>query len=351
MVTENTDLQNTINVGPFNIASYADTHAAKRVYTYAASFWETLGPYFAPPSDTFNIRVFETKDPLAAYSDSSVNGQAKGSSGMGGYDAPSRTGLCSLQWGLGWLGDILLRGLMADDWRKVSPQPNPWFFQSFESMLYNSFRTADGAFKGLNVVSYYRPRAQRMASEHQLISLREFLNDEKNEPSKEKQVRVPGREVLAYLHSQNQLIKFYRTFRETCSKDPSGIHAMEAVMGVPIEELDTRWRAWLMAADGEIGTSAMGTPFPVLGVLWNRTPPDGGTGVRIFETCPGSPAARGGFLKGDVILKIQGTPVHALPDLLATLKTITINSTVSVEVEREGKLLNLTCQLDRYIDG
>lgn len=61
---------------------------------------------------------------------------------MGFYDLLKRSVLASMEWELGWLGDLLLLSFIADDWQDTKPAK--WFGVGFVSMLYNSFRTKNG---------------------------------------------------------------------------------------------------------------------------------------------------------------------------------------------------------------
>src|SRR5205823_4617678 len=71
------------------------------------------------------------------------------------------------------------------------------------------------------------------------------------------------------------------------------------------------------------------------GFLGVQMDPDArpGKGVRIYETSPGSPAGRAGLVNGDVILAIEGHPVHENDDLFLYIGTQLAGSTIELEVE------------------
>jgi aminopeptidase N len=63
----------------------------------------------------------------------------------------------------------------------------------------------------------------------------------------------------------------------------------------------------------------------------------GGPGVRITGTTPGSPAAKAGLQKGDILLELAGTPLKGLRDLSNALKTCKPGDRVRLVYTRNGK--------------
>ncbi len=76
-----------------------------------------------------------------------------------------------------------------------------------------------------------------------------------------------------------------------------------------------------------------------LGVLVSDTVPDasGRLGVRIQQVEPGSGAAKAGLRVGDVIVSVDGRPVHSASDLRSRVALSPVDSTVRVEVVRNGE--------------
>ncbi len=70
-----------------------------------------------------------------------------------------------------------------------------------------------------------------------------------------------------------------------------------------------------------------------------------GPGVRITGTTPDSPAAKAGFVEGDVILSIAGKPVANLQGFSDILRTLAPGQTVDVALQRSGKDLRLSVTL------
>jgi S1-C subfamily serine protease len=111
-------------------------------------------------------------------------------------------------------------------------------------------------------------------------------------------------------------------------------------MGVPVivagEETIVGFdRPRLERVAARYAASAAGRPR--LGLL-ARDRPTGG--VEVGGTRPDSPAARAGFLPGDLVEAIDGRPVRALADLLA-LTTDPARPAATATVRRAGRVLDL----------
>lgn len=339
--------------GSLHLWVNTDARTADRIDRFVHALLEQIGPWFGTPDRPVQVFVFETQEALAPHLPAILGDAAPAQANMGRYDDGDRIVTCSMQWGLGWLGDLCLRALYAGDWRAPSPQPNRWFPVAMQSILYNCFRTPDGTFRGLNVASYYRPQAQLLKDEGRLIPLERFLRDDYDAATLvDDALRVQGREFLAWLLSQGKLRAFYAEYRRTCGDDPSGVQALERVLGRDIGALAAQWEAWLMAADGEIGDSEMAKPFPVLGILISRPAPGDNAGVAtVYAVCPGGPAARDGIQAGDYIVSIDGTFTSSRERLLEILQAGAFGRTATLRVRRRGELQDVEVTLDRLIDG
>ncbi len=68
-------------------------------------------------------------------------------------------------------------------------------------------------------------------------------------------------------------------------------------------------------------------------------------GALVAEVVPGSPADLGGVRAGDVIVSLEGTPVHNANDLPWLASSAGVRAKVPVEVLRDGKTVTLSVQL------
>ncbi|TRW50431.1 DegQ family serine endoprotease [Aliidiomarina halalkaliphila] len=69
-------------------------------------------------------------------------------------------------------------------------------------------------------------------------------------------------------------------------------------------------------------------------------------GAWVSEVLPESAAERAGIQAGDLILAIDGTPVHSFTELAAKVGTIGAGREVQLRVLREGREMNVTVELD-----
>jgi hypothetical protein len=68
-------------------------------------------------------------------------------------------------------------------------------------------------------------------------------------------------------------------------------------------------------------------------------------GLRVDGVRKGAPAEKGGILKGDVIVSVNGQPVTNIYDYMARLQTLIPGQTANIEVNRNGKIEVLIIQL------
>jgi S1-C subfamily serine protease len=73
-----------------------------------------------------------------------------------------------------------------------------------------------------------------------------------------------------------------------------------------------------------------------------------GKGVRVEKTSAGSPAQRAGVADGDVILSIEGRPVHENDDLFLYIGSQLAGATIALEVERGGMKRSVNVKLAKY---
>lgn len=71
----------------------------------------------------------------------------------------------------------------------------------------------------------------------------------------------------------------------------------------------------------------------------------GGTGAFLDDVEPGTPAAKAGLKRGDIILALNGAPVNSSGDLTARIASTAPGTTVQLKVFRDGKTFNVPVTL------
>ena len=89
------------------------------------------------------------------------------------------------------------------------------------------------------------------------------------------------------------------------------------------------------------------TPRPTLGIQIAEDP----AGVKIEQVVPGSPASEAGIRPGDVLVKLDGTPVSSPDKLTAILADKKPGDRVALVLRRGGKDVELTVRLAATADG
>jgi len=96
----------------------------------------------------------------------------------------------------------------------------------------------------------------------------------------------------------------------------------------------------------EIGSKPMGFRKlkVTLGIIPDMVSNDN-KGLHVDGVRKGAPGEKGGMLKGDVIVSINGQPVTNIYDYMARLQTLIPGQTANIEVNRNGKIEVLIIQL------
>ena len=85
---------------------------------------------------------------------------------------------------------------------------------------------------------------------------------------------------------------------------------------------------------------------PWMGIAIENKP----NGVGVLDSIPGTPAERAGFLKGDLIKKIDSTQITDSAQLIEVIQSKGVGNKVLVELERNSKNLKISLQLEARPD-
>jgi serine protease Do/serine protease DegQ len=72
----------------------------------------------------------------------------------------------------------------------------------------------------------------------------------------------------------------------------------------------------------------------------------GGEGAQVAEVATGSPAARAGLRKGDVVIALDGRPVRAAAELRARLGVVPVGESIELRVRRGGEARTLRARIE-----
>ena len=70
-------------------------------------------------------------------------------------------------------------------------------------------------------------------------------------------------------------------------------------------------------------------------------------GAVVTQVAPDSPAARAGLKTGDVVVKVDGNPVHNAADLRNTVGLMRIGQTVTLDILRDGELQRIEARIEK----
>jgi hypothetical protein len=136
-----------------------------------------------------------------------------------------------------------------------------------------------------------------------------------------------SRGFFLFLYQQGKLREWYSEYLKAGEADPHGDKALEKVFGLPIKEIERRWRAWVSAlpdAPDASRSTGVGMPFAV---------DEAGDGMRIIEAPLGF-ARLDGLRLGDVLTAINGMPVRDHSEYARALSGQKVGQSVKVSFRR-----------------
>ena len=155
-----------------------------------------------------------------------------------------------------------------------------------------------------------------------------------------------GKEIPVFFFSTGAHLDYHTPFDTPDKINYEGLKAVGDYVYNLAMELDTLSRRpqFRMAGPKE-GSGMKRRGFKVtLGIMPDFAGKDT-TGLRVDFVIPGRPAARSGMKNGDVIIAINGKPVHNINDYMYRLAKLHPGETAVVEVKRKGEKKVLLVQL------
>jgi PDZ domain len=213
------------------------------------------------------------------------------------------------------------------DMSRIGQEHAPWIQEGLASVV-EDFDVVGGRL--VPVASWRTNMVKRLQRVRKLPSIETIARmDLKTFTNRKPLARyAQARTILMWLHDQRKLSDFYAEYTKSYSMDPSGLLALERVLGIEIDEINKRYRVWVADLDevAETGSDLDAT----LGIsVENGT----GDGVVITELTPEA-RRRSGLRLGSVITGINGRPARDLHELIRQLGRYKAGDTVQVRWRR-----------------
>lgn len=159
-----------------------------------------------------------------------------------------------------------------------------------------------------------------------------------------------GRGIFMWLHQRGRLRDWYDEYTRSFSEDSTGRVAFQRVFAKPLKDIERDFRLWareLPEVQEEVGRGPANLPVSV--------EPGQGDGVVVSPVAISSmleegsrdakPSTRPDLRPGDVISAIDAKPVRDFNDLARVLGECQPGTTVTLDVRRRGKPINVRVTL------
>ena len=142
------------------------------------------------------------------------------------------------------------------------------------------------------------------------------------------------RSLFEFLADLKLLEEWYEMYTETWDRSPEGTLAWEKIFGVPLEDVERRWKKWVVGR-GEIDVR-IDYGDASIGVAGE----DAGDGIKITSVQSRN-ARRAGLRQGDVIVAVDTTPVRARGELVQAIAKKRVGERVRLRIRRNGDYRNV----------
>lgn len=152
-----------------------------------------------------------------------------------------------------------------------------------------------------------------------------------------------SRYLMYYLHEKGRLQDWYLRYCRSYTRDPTGVEALEAVLGRNIQQIQDEWEKWILShevpdRENRYGQGRLGLKFR-----------DTQEGVKILEIENDSAADSAERLQvGDHVKKFNGQEVINAVHLASLIRAAGADRTVTMTVRRRGRTLKIYQALSAY---
>jgi hypothetical protein len=139
------------------------------------------------------------------------------------------------------------------------------------------------------------------------------------------------RYMLKYLHDKGQLKTWYDAYLDGYQKDPTGMDAMEKVLGQPLEQIEKDWKQWVKAQEPPPVRIRPNQAYIGIRMASEKD------GLRLVDVVEGSGAHKAGLEKGDVIIRVGDLRVVDSSDLVQIVSEKEVGDVIEIEYRRGQK--------------
>jgi PDZ domain-containing protein len=221
--------------------------------------------------------------------------------------------------------------------RRLGQDHPVWIQEGLCSLVEDYEVGSDGKADSLRPVPSWRSNiAKRLSAGARLPGLKQLatMKRERFTGANPLANYAAARTFFLYLFQRDKLREWYGHYTAHYEEDPTGVRAVEAVLGKSAPEIDKDYRAWLKALPEvaeQLHPGSVG-----LGADVEGGDGDGPVIVAIPRASRGrpSPAQRAGLRIGDVITAVNGQPTRDLNELVRVLGGHKEGDEVEVEYRR-----------------
>jgi PDZ domain-containing protein len=259
-----------------------------------------------------------------------------GSAGDAGfYNSAARTLTVNIATGTGTMVHEWTHAMnIADQTARRQSQPL-WILEGFGS-LYEQVGIMDG--HPVGSTNWRLANIQNMIQNGNVMPMRDFIVNSRKYFEKDAiGAYAQTRYIFYYLQEKNLLQKFYRTYVGGYAEDPTGIVALETVLGMKVEDWIGDWRQFTLGLTfGNIQAR------PTMGIQFDAT----GGQLRIVKVIEGSGAEKAGLRIGDLIITVDGEGVTSIENVQKLLAGKHRGDEITLQLTRNGesKQIKVTLQ-------
>ncbi len=216
------------------------------------------------------------------------------------------------------------------DMNRLGQAHAPWIQEGLASLV-EDYDIING--KLVPVASWRTNIVQRMSERHRMPSIEALASTPMQAFTSKRPLAkyAQARTIMLYLLDHDQLGAFYTTYTNEYATDPTGISALEHVLGKEIDSIEKDFRSWVEQLETvpETGSDLVAT----LGIEIETGTGDG----VVVKGLAGNARSRTGLRLGSVITAINNHPTRDLFELIRILGQYKPGETVTL-YHRRGKV-------------